>query len=779
MCHAQLSRGNLLAWLEPWVETKPQFLPQQPLVLLIALLIWSVAGNATWLAILACYLLALVLVNLVVVWFPTSLLVHSATVGQRRLFFLLVTLAAFTAAGRLIIGLNPSQAISTVRENVADRLALERLPAIAPALLVSYQPQRFTIFAPGCQKVSVLWTEGAREISAVDLGHGVFLLDFDPRTEPALEKLQSSSITCTIVADGASHRRTLNFVRPHAHPRKVDAAPAVGLAATVSEETDELIIIRRDGSFQRIAVGDGPTDCCFVEEGQRIVVAHRFTPELWTINGNDGSVQSHTANMPGQTRLAVSPDGKRLAVANQGAQPGLRFLSLPEMKQTHWLPLAFAPDLLEFADSAEQPAVLNLVVTDRRGRAIHRIANSDEGWKLQPTPLPFPRPITALGKTPEQGRLALATTASHLTGEQLNANHFIENTIHTLDVAMWQIVATQITDRRGLRQDSPGDTEHGVSPLALAVIDKRLHAAFTGSNEVAEVTAHGVAATYLSLDSYPLFGPQGLGDLGAGQWCVTSPTDGSIGVFDQAGTLQTLIEFAPQEESLAKDNPIALARRHGERTFLETTRAGIACQSCHVDAETDFCLHDIGQGKPVDVLSVRGIIGTSPYLRDASHWRLQELHEVAAVGYRDYPRPVPWDRATSLAAYLDSLPLSPHPLAAEKLDVARMKAGVSAFFLADCATCHTPPAFTNLGQHSAAGMFPDFYGPAGSGTDSDDYLDTPSLRGVAVTSPYLHDGRAPTLRAVLTDWNRTSRHGNTQVLSVQQLDDLLYLLERL
>lgn len=761
------------------METKPQFLPQQPLVLLVALLIWSVAGTATWLAILACYLLALVLVNLAVVWFPASLIMNPTTVGQRRLFFFLVTVAAFTAAGRLIIGLNPSQAISTVRENVADRLALERLPSIAPALLVSYQPQRFTIYAPGCQNVSVRWTADAKELPAANLGHGVFLLDFDPRTEPQLEKVQGPSITCTITADGISHQRTLNFVRPYAHPRQVDAAPAVGLAASCSEETDELIIIRRDGSFQRIAVGDGPTDCSFIEDGQRIVVAHRFTPELWTINATDGSVHARIATMSGQTQLATSSNGKWLAMANYGAQMCVQFFTLPELKPTQLLPLPFTPDLLEFAEAAEQPSTLQLVVTDRRGRALHRIEQLAADWKLQQSPLLFPRPITALGKTREQGRLALATTASHLTNEQLNANHFIENTIHTLDVAAWQVIATQITDRRGLRQDSPGDTEHGVSPLALAIIDQRLYAAFTGSNEVAEVTVHGVAATYLSLDSYPLFGPQGLGDLGAGLWCVTSPTDGSIGVFDQAGTLQTLIEFAPREESLAKDSPTALARRQGERTFLETTRAGIACQSCHLDAETDYCLHDIGQGKPVDVLSVRGIIGTSPYLRDASHWRLQELHEVAAVGYRDYPRPVPWDRATSLAAYLESLPLSPHPLAAEKLDIARMKAGVSVFFVADCATCHTPPAFTNLGQHSAAGLFPDFYGPGGLGAGTDDFLDTPSLRGIALTAPYLHNGRAATLRGVLTDWNRTSRHGNTRVLSVQQLDDLLYLLERL
>jgi mono/diheme cytochrome c family protein len=764
------------------VDTKSQFLPQQPLVLLVALLLWALAGSATWLAIITCYLLALVLVNLVVVWFPAALVVNPATSGQRRLFYGLLLIAALSIAGRLIFELQPTQTFSTLRENVADRLALERTPAIAPALLVAYEPQRFTIYAPGSKGVGVRWASSVETKPTIDLGHGVFLFEFDPRSEPALEKVQGSEIACAIIADGAVHQRTLNFVRPQAHPRQIDSAPALGLAVTVSEETDELFIIRRDGSCLRIAVGDGPTDCKFVADGQRIVVAHRYSPELWLVNAVDGSVHARLPSVLGQTRLATSADGKWLALAIQGVQPAVRIFALPEMKEAQTLPLPFSPDLLAFANSAEPNSAetnWQLIVTDRRERAVHRIAKGDASWTLLEPPLFFPRPIFAMSKTPVANQLALATTASHLTYEQLHANHFIENTIHTLDVAAWQIAATQVTDRRGLRQDSPGDTEHGVSPLALAVIDKRLFAAFAGSNEVAEVTSNGVATTYLSLDSYPLFGPQGLGDLGAGHWCVTSPIDGSVGVFDQAGTLQTLIELAPTEESLAKADSVALARRQGERTFFETTRAGIACQSCHLDSATDFCLHDIGQGKPVDVLSVRGIIGTSPYLRDASHWRLQELHDVAAVGYRDYPRPVPWDRAKSLAAYLNSLPLSPHPRLGEKLDLPRMKAGVTAFFVADCATCHTPPAFTNLGQHSAAGLFPEYYGSAGPAAGTDDFLDTPSLRGIALTAPYLHDGRARTLRAVLTDWNRTSRHGNVQLLTSGQLEDLLYFLERL
>jgi cytochrome c peroxidase len=281
------------------------------------------------------------------------------------------------------------------------------------------------------------------------------------------------------------------------------------------------------------------------------------------------------------------------------------------------------------------------------------------------------------------------------------------------------------------------------------------------------------------LDAYPLFAPRGLADLGDGAWCVSSACEGTIGVFDGSGNLRKLIRLAISEEDLAKSDPAALLRRQGERTFFEGTRAGIACQSCHLDSASDGCLHHIGQNKPVDVLSVRGIAGTSPYLRDASHWRLRDLHELALIGYRDHHRPVPWDRAAAVAAYMESLPPASHARMSCAYELDRLRAGVTVFFTAKCNVCHTPPALTNLGQHSALSMFPDYYGPEGRGAGTDNFLDTPSLRGLAVSAPYLHDGRAATLRALLTEWNRANRHGNTRDLSAQQIDDLIYFLERL
>jgi cytochrome c peroxidase len=57
--------------------------------------------------------------------------------------------------------------------------------------------------------------------------------------------------------------------------------------------------------------------------------------------------------------------------------------------------------------------------------------------------------------------------------------------------------------------------------------------------------------------------------------------------------------------------------------------------------------------------------------------------------------------------------------------------------------------------------------------------DTPTLLGVYRTAPYLHHGKAKTLRDVLTTCNKGDKHGKTSHLSPAQLDDLVAFLKSL
>jgi len=58
-------------------------------------------------------------------------------------------------------------------------------------------------------------------------------------------------------------------------------------------------------------------------------------------------------------------------------------------------------------------------------------------------------------------------------------------------------------------------------------------------------------------------------------------------------------------------------------------------------------------------------------------------------------------------------------------------------------------------------------------------FDTPTLRGLWASAPYLHDGRAETLTEVLTTYNPDDRHGRTSHLTAAQIEDLVTFLRSL
>jgi len=95
-----------------------------------------------------------------------------------------------------------------------------------------------------------------------------------------------------------------------------------------------------------------------------------------------------------------------------------------------------------------------------------------------------------------------------------------------------------------------------------------------------------------------------------------------------------------------------------------------------------------------------------------------------------------------------------------------------------CATCHAGPRFTdsvlgNFVRHDVGTLGPGSGSRLGQPLDG---LDTPSLRGVWDTAPYLHDGSAATLLDVLTTRNPADQHGRTSSLSASLREDLVAFL---
>jgi cytochrome c peroxidase len=243
--------------------------------------------------------------------------------------------------------------------------------------------------------------------------------------------------------------------------------------------------------------------------------------------------------------------------------------------------------------------------------------------------------------------------------------------------------------------------------------------------------------------------------------------------------------------------PLPPVLLHGKRLFHSSARGELArarwisCNTCHIEAEHDgrtWLLQFTGPvpagSAPVirrNTTSLLGMIETYP-LRWSAEWDESADSEFAirfeqfgtglirdgdmhpTLGALNQGRSYDLD---CLAAYIDSLavPVRRRPLTASEL---RGKA-VFESPATQCAVCHPAPLYTDLRAHDVgtAGGPGEWFGPR---------MDTPTLRFLYDSAPYLHDGSAATMRAVLTTANRGDHHGRTSHLTGQEIEDLAAFL---
>ena len=747
----------------------------QPLVFVVMGVVWSIFAKMDSMAFLVSYIAALLIINTLLSWDEPRKAAAELSNWQRCLLFGIAAIPPLARFVRESIDHEPLKTLAGMQEFTRDKLALQKLPCIFPNLVRTDQPQRFFVFAPEGRELSVQFSPKVTPINGRTMGHGLFMVDYNPRTNP-LEDSSSDDLRTMITVDGEVHVRPQRLIKPRSHPRWFASAPIAGIAATVSQETDELIVLHRNGKHQSLRMEDGPTDCAISGDGKTIYVSHQFQSNLCQVDAVTGNISQRLELAHSQMRLALSPDEHFLAVAMDGEQKGVQFLALPQLTKLSFIPLPFAPDWIVFGRDSNE-----LILSDRIGREVFRLqAKQPDQWVLGDNPIKLARPAVTLCRNPQGTRVLMAATAPQLNHEPITANHFIEDTIHQLDLAKWEIVETFSTHRGGEDQDSPGVAVHGVSPIGIANVGSAQFIAFAGTNDVGKMTTEtGGSIKFTFVDEEQISAPHGLADLGEGTWAVSSPVDASIGIFDSAMKLRHFVTLAPKEEDLEKHDPDMLKRVRGERTFFESTRAGLSCQSCHLHTDTDHCQHNIGAGELVGVLSVHGVAGTSPYLREGPYPQLRGLHDVVLEVYRGYLNEVDWDRAESLDRYMSSLPPKFNWRILDPSGPETMKQGMDAFVKAQCIQCHVPPAMTNLSQHPSTVVFPEYAASIQQEYEIRSHLDVPGLRSISLSPPYLHDGRAPTLESIFTEHNRSNTHGDTAALSKEEFKALIHFLEQL
>ena len=107
----------------------------------------------------------------------------------------------------------------------------------------------------------------------------------------------------------------------------------------------------------------------------------------------------------------------------------------------------------------------------------------------------------------------------------------------------------------------------------------------------------------------------------------------------------------------------------------------------------------------------------------------------------------------------------------------------------NCSSCHVPPHFSNFAfeNNGLYQVYPDSGRIRLTLKEKDRALfKVPSLRNIALTAPYMHDGSIKTLKEVLNHYNQggqAHKHKNKLIrplqLSEQEIDDLMAFLQSL
>jgi YVTN family beta-propeller protein len=227
--------------------------------------------------------------------------------------------------------------------------------------------------------------------------------------------------------------------------------------------------------------------------------------------------------------------------------------------------------------------------------------------------------------------------------------------------------------------------------------------------------------------------------------------------------------------------------RHGEQAFYTSRysfQGQIGCANCHIDSTFDGLTWDLepdGFGRDiVDNRLLEDIRDTEPYKWNGGNANLPT--ECGPRTEKYFWRSENYDdlTLTDLVVYVRHLPLRPNRWRQPDGSLTPAQERGKALFdrstdkfnkpIAEanrCGYCHSGPKGTSQKSFDVGTK---------KATDSSGLLDTPQLINVALTAPYLHDGTAKTLEEIWTVYNPEDKHGRTNDLTKDELNDLIEYL---
>jgi YVTN family beta-propeller protein len=497
-----------------------------------------------------------------------------------------------------------------------------------------------------------------------------------------------------------------------------------------------------------LTAGHTPMAPVLSPDGKRLYVCNRFNDSVSAIDVASGKVAGEIAVLREPVAAAITKDGRFLFVGNL----------LPRGASDQ----DYVAAQVSVIDTAANKVVSSIPLTNG-STGVHGICMSPDGRHAYVTHV---------------------LARYHLPTTQLERGWINTNAVSVIDVENKSLVNAVLLDDVDLGAANPWGAAcsadgkyvcvthagtHQLSVIDRAALHDRLAKAAAGEKATEVSSSSEDVPNDLSFLvgirrrlNLTGNGPRGLVVVGTKVYAAEYFTD-SLGVVDIDP------QARPRARSVALGPRVAVTSlRKGEMFFHDASlcfQHWQSCASCHpggarVDGLNWDLLND-GIGNPKNTRSLLLSHRTPPAMSLGAR---EDAEAAVRAGIRHIQFAArPEEDALAIDEYLKSLKpvASPYRINGRLSEAARR--GRTVFKSAGCTSCHDRPLRTDLKQYDLG---------TGTGLDKDRHFDTPTLIELWRTAPYLHDGRAATIKEVLTKYNPGDKHGETSGLTEQQVEDL-------
>jgi YVTN family beta-propeller protein len=509
-------------------------------------------------------------------------------------------------------------------------------------------------------------------------------------------------------------------------------------------------------------VGAEPSSVVVDRAGKRLYVANRISNDVAVLNAETGAEEKRLLAGRGSSYLMLSPDGSRIYATHVYPNPpvvrtGFENRTPPESEIT-------------VIDTARA------VVVDRM--PLHRIAGvfhlamSGDG-RLGAVAEYHPKNMIPLAHL-EHG----AAFEDTITVFGADVGGTVEVPLDELERYVSQPFGVAIAPDKSRIYVTSGGSE------MVTVIDVQRLLRFIHAHPAPFAQDLSASANYVAARIAVGLNPRGLALTGDGRKLfVANRLDDSISVIDtRSNRVASTIKLEGRKDISAV--------RHGEQTFYTARysfQGQIGCANCHIDSTFDgieWNLEPDGFGRSiVDNKLLEGVKDTEPYKWTGTNPDIPT--ECGPRTEKYFWRSENYDNftLTDLATYVRSLEPRPNRsrLADGELTPAQERGQAIFVRTVDkfkkpipeynrCSYCHSGPKGTSQKIFDVGTRKP---------TDNTGLLKAPMLTNIALTAPYLHDGSARSLEEIWTVYNPDDKHGRTNDLTKDELNDLIeYLRSR-